>query len=100
MATITFPVITSSPVLELLTANVVALSVSSGIIFQSATGRQIVAGTGYVSINGGSTPSFRRRTLLSSFDSRRLLVQGDLPFVTGDCNGDGLFNANDAVFIL
>lgn len=51
MATVTFPVITSSPVLQLITANVVALSVSSGTIFQSATGTPIVAGTGYVSLN-------------------------------------------------
>jgi len=101
MATVTFPVITSSPVLQLITANVVALSVSSGIIFQSATGTPIVAGTGYVSLNGGTVAQFRRRFLLETDDhdvlSRRLLQTG-LPLVTGDCNGDGLFNANDATF--
>jgi len=101
MATVSFPVITSSPVLQLITANVVALSVSSGIIFQSATGTPIVAGTGYVSLNGGVVAQFHRRVLLEVEDhdvlSRRLLQTG-LPLVTGDCNGDGLFNANDATY--
>ena len=101
MATVTFPVITSSPVLEFVTANVVALSVASGTIFQSATGTPIVAGTSYVSLNGGTVAQFRRRALLSADEdevlSRRLLQAGGLPLVTGDCNGDGLFNANDAV---
>ena len=99
MATVSFPVITSSPVLELITANVLTFTVASGNVFQSASGTQIVAGTGYVSLNGGYLPQFRRRNLLSAESddgaSRRLLQTG-LPFVTGDCNGDGLFNAGDA----
>ena len=103
MATVTFPVVTGASVLELITANVLTLSVASGNIFQSATGSAIVAGTGYVSINGGTTPQFRRRLLdfeadVSAQISSRSLLQTGLPFVTGDCNGDGLFNANDATY--
>jgi hypothetical protein len=102
MATVSFPVITPSPALQLITANVVALSVASGIIFQSATGSPIVAGTAYVSLNGGTVPQFRRRTLLllenDSATGRGLLQAASLPLVTGDCNGDGLFNANDATY--
>ena len=102
MATVMFPVISNSSVLELITASVVAMSVASGIIFQSATGTPIVAGTGYVSLNGGTNPSFRRLLLSSDVDeievSSRRLLQSGLPLVTGDCNGDGLFNANDATY--
>ena len=81
MATVSFPVMTTIPTLELITANVVALSVSSGTIFQSATGIQIVAGTGYVSLNGGSTVQVRR--LLSSdsvseISGRHILQSGPL----------------------
>ena len=105
MATVTFPVISGTPLLELITANVLTLSVvSPGTILQSATGTEIVAGHGYVSVNGGNIPQFRR--LLSSasalsFDDAsadRKLLQAVLPFVTGDCNGDGFFNANDATY--
>ena len=101
MATVTFPVITGAAVLELITANVVALSVASGTIFQSATGTPIVAGTGYVSLNGGMVPQWRRLLALDTEEdltSRRLLQTLGLPLVTGDCNGDGLFNANDATY--
>ena len=102
MASVTFPVITNSAFLELISANVVALSVTSGIIFQSATGIPIVAGAGYVSLNGGILPQFRR--LLFADDSiNRAQSQGRqllslLPLLTGDCNGDNLFNANDATY--
>jgi hypothetical protein len=98
MASVTFPVITASSVLELITASVLALAVVPNInIINSATGIPIVAGTAYVQLNGGTTAQWRRRHLLSDSDipSRRLLQTG-LPLVTGDCNGDGLFNANDA----
>ena len=107
MATVTFPVSTTYPILELITANVVALSVASGTIFQSATGSQIVAGTAYVSLNGGSVAQLRRRLFnvarnadkyAVSHSHRRLFQTISLPIVTGDCNGDGLFNANDATY--
>ena len=65
MATVSFPVIASWPVLELITANVLTYTDSSGTIFQSGTGTQIVAGTGYVSLNSGFVPQFRRRNLLT-----------------------------------
>jgi len=104
MASVSFSVVTSSPMLELITANVVAVSVTAGSVFQSATGTQIVAGTGYVQINGGTVPQWRRLLFASEAlqqepNQRRLLQQGSpVPFVTGDCNGDGLFNANDATY--
>jgi hypothetical protein len=77
--------------------------VSTGIIFQSALGLPIVAGTAYVSLNGGTVARFRRRFLLPLEDeynmlSRRRLQAAGAPLVTGDCNGDGLFNANDATY--
>jgi hypothetical protein len=101
MASVTFPVITASPVLELVTASVLTLGVSpSTVIFQSSTGRPIVAGTAYLQLNSGTVPQWRRRVLSSDpgeIAGRRLLQTG-LPLVTGDCNGDGLFNANDATY--
>jgi hypothetical protein len=98
MATITFTVSTALPVLELMTASVLALSVAPGTnIINSANGIPIVAGTGYVQLNGGTIPQWRRRVLLSDNDvPSRELLQTALPLVTGDCNGDGIFNANDA----
>ena len=98
MASVTFPVITSLPVLELITANVVALSVASGNVFQSATGLPVVAGTAYVSLNGGSVPQLRRRLLNIASYTRQLSQTLSLPLVTGDCNGDGFFNAYDATY--
>jgi hypothetical protein len=102
MASVSFPVITASPVLELITASVLTLGVAPGTtIFQSSTGTPIVAGTGYVQLNGGTTQQWRRRALLSDDSTElagRRLLQTGLPLVTGDCNGDGLFNANDATY--
>jgi hypothetical protein len=101
MATASLPVLSTMPDLELITANVVVLSLQSGGGFQSPTGTQIVAGTAYCSLNGGTVPAFRRLRALLSVESsanRALLQSVSLPFVTGDCNGDGYFNANDATF--
>ena len=107
MASVSFPVITASPVRELITANVVALSVTSGSIFQSAMGTPVVAGTAYVSLNGGTVAQLRRLLLIADSaqysgdvmpGSHRRQLHSVLPLVTGDCNGDGLFNANDATY--
>ena len=100
MASVSFTVKTSSAVLELITANVVALSDTGATRIQSATGVQIVAGTAFVSLNGGSIPQFRRLLSVDSLvpEASRHLLQASLPLVTGDCNGDGYFNANDATY--
>jgi hypothetical protein len=101
MANVSFPVVSASPFLELITANVLTVANQFGVVSQSATGSQIVAGTAYVSLNGGTLPRFRRRALLSDdlVASRALLQTVDLPLLTGDCNGDGFFNAYDATYL-
>ena len=97
VATISLPVKSAYTAanLEFLTAYITALKTSTSTIYNGAL-VQITAGTGFVSLNGGTSPAGGRRSLLSSQDLQHrtmLALVGSGGY--GDTDGNGVCNAID-----
>jgi hypothetical protein len=90
------PVLTSAPQLAALTGYIEVLTTSANASASLvASDTQVVAGTSYVSLNGGSVLPAGRRLL--SAPARRLLQLSSTSPIFGDTNGDGKCDAQDVL---
>ena len=124
VATLTLPVLTAAPLLVDIGGYIQALQTSFGTVVSSGgAGAPVVAGNASIALNGYAQPAASRRRLLyappagdsaaGALGGRRqvlgaalpvakasaLLAAAPPPLLTGDANGDGVFNAIDAQFV-
>jgi hypothetical protein len=94
IGTITFGVITSTPILAPFTAFTTVLTTDATEEITSST--KSVSGTANMVLNDGNTQGALARRLLQAGPTRRLLSSHTL---SGDANGDGKLDANDVLAV-
>lgn len=112
VATITLPVTSSTPVIAGLTGFVSVITTSAAQVVTSDT--QVVSGTAYCVLNGGTTfggrrlldktalPMPLREAALPALSQSSVVAQTSLinnVSITGDANADGKLDANDVLFV-